>query len=59
MHWIAQQIVALATAYQAMVVERRYRARASEAAALGELLGCPALAGDDELANAFRRVLAR
>jgi len=53
----AQQIVAVATAYQAMVVERRYRARVSEAEALGELLGCPALLYDRKLAAAFGRVL--
>ncbi|MCX6363401.1 MAG: GAF domain-containing protein [Actinobacteria bacterium] len=53
----AQQIVALATAYQAMVVERQYRARASEAEALRELLGCPALLYDRGLAAAFARVL--
>jgi diguanylate cyclase (GGDEF)-like protein len=53
----AQQIVALATAYQAMVVERRYRPRVSEAEALGELLGCPALLYDRKLAAAFERVL--
>jgi diguanylate cyclase (GGDEF)-like protein len=53
----AQQIVALATAYQAMVVERKYRARASEAEALGKILGCPALLHDHTLAAAFERVL--
>ena len=53
----AQQIVALATAYQAMVVERQYRARVSEAEALSELLGCPALLYDRKLATAFGRVL--
>jgi len=53
----AHQIVAFATAYQAMVVERQYRARVSEAEALGELLGCPALLYDRKLATAFGRVL--
>jgi hypothetical protein len=53
----AQQIVALATAHQAMVVERQYRARVSEAEALSELLGCPALLYDRKLAAAFERVL--
>ena len=51
----AQQIVALATAYQPMVVERQYRARVSEAEALSELLGCPALLYDRKLATAFGR----
>ena len=55
----AQQIVALATAYQEMVVERRYRPRISEAEALSELLGCPALLYDQTLAAAFERVLDR
>ena len=53
----AQQIVALATAYQALVVERQYRARVSEAEALSEFLGCPALLYDRKLAAAFERVL--
>jgi len=54
----AEQIVALAAAYQELVTERPYRSRISEAEALDELLGCPALADDAELAGAFRRVLA-
>lgn len=55
----AQQIVALAAAYQAMVVERHYRTRVSEAEALSELLGRPALLCDRRLATAFGRVLGR
>jgi two-component system cell cycle response regulator len=54
----AQQIVALATACQAMVVERQYRTRVSGAEALSELLGRPALLYDRKLATAFGRVLS-
>ena len=56
---LAGRIVALAEAYQAFVTDRPYRARISEAEALDELLGCPALAGERELARAFEQVLAR
>lgn len=55
----AGRIVALAEAYQRFVTERPYRARISEVEALDELLRCPALQGDDELARAFKQVLAR
>jgi hypothetical protein len=54
----AGRIVALAEAYQAFVTHRPYRARISEAEALDELLRCPALSGEDELARAFEHVLA-
>ncbi len=53
------KIVALAETYQALVTERPYRPRISEAEALDELLTCPALRGEDELARAFEQVLAR
>ena len=55
----AGMIVALAETYQALVTERPYRARISEAEALDELLKCPALSGEAELARAFEQVLAR
>ena len=55
----AGTIVALAEAYQAFVTDRPYRARISEAEALDELLHCPALSGEEELARAFEQVLAR
>jgi diguanylate cyclase (GGDEF)-like protein/excisionase family DNA binding protein len=55
----AGKIVTLADAYQAFVTDRPYRARISEAEALEELLRCPALSGEDELARAFEQVLAR
>ena len=55
----AGKIVALTQTYQALVTERPYRARISEAEALEELLMCPALEGEDELARAFEQVLAR
>ena len=55
----AGRIVALAEAYQAFVTDRPYRARISEAEALDELLGCPAVSGEEELARAFEQVLAR
>ena len=55
----AGKIVALAETYQALVTERPYRARISEAEALDELLRCPALSGEVELARAFEQVLAR
>jgi hypothetical protein len=54
----AGKIVALTETYQALVTERPYRARISEAEALDELLRCPALRGEDELARAFSQVLA-
>ncbi len=53
----AGRIVALAETYQALVTERPYRARISEAEALDELLKCPALSEEDELARAFSEVL--
>ncbi|NLE22447.1 MAG: diguanylate cyclase [Actinobacteria bacterium] len=53
------KIVALAAAYQELVIERPYRARISEAEALDDLLRCPAMRGEDELARAFTQVLAR
>ncbi len=55
----AGQIMAVAAAYQAMVAERPYRARLSEAEALEELLHCPALRYDGQLAAAFERVLSQ
>lgn len=55
----AGRIVALTAAYESIVTDRPYRARISEAEALDELLGCPALRGEDELTRAFRHVLAR
>jgi diguanylate cyclase (GGDEF)-like protein len=55
----AGRIAALAEAYQAFVTDRPYRARISEAEALEELLRCPALNGEQELARAFEQVLAR
>ncbi len=55
----ARLIVALATAYQELVAERPYRSRISEAEALDELLKCPELSADDDLARAFARVLTR
>jgi len=55
----AGKIVALTETYQALVTERPYRARISEAEALDEFLTCPALAEEDELARAFEQVLAR
>jgi hypothetical protein len=55
----AGRIVTLAEAYQAFVTDRPYRARISEAEALEELLRCPALGGEKELARAFEQVLAR
>ena len=55
----AGKIVALAETFQASVTERPYRARISEAEALDELLKCPALAGETELARVFEQVLAR
>jgi diguanylate cyclase (GGDEF)-like protein/excisionase family DNA binding protein len=55
----AGKIVALTETYQALVTERSYRARISEAEALDELLKCPALRGESELARAFEQVLAR
>ncbi len=53
------KIVALTAAYQELVMERPYRLRISEAEALDELLRCPAMRGEDELARAFAQVLAR
>jgi hypothetical protein len=50
--------MALAATYQELVTERPYRARISEAEALDDLLRCPALRGEDELASAFKQVLA-
>ena len=58
-HAPAERIVALAEAYQSFVTDRPYRARISEAEALEELLRCPALNGEEELARAFEQVLAR
>ena len=55
----AAKIVEIAETYQALVTERPYRARISEAEALDELLRCPALSGEAELARAFKQVLAR
>ncbi len=55
----AGKIVALAETFQAFVTERPYRARISEAEALDELLRCPALTGEAELARVFEQVLAR
>ena len=55
----AGKIVALAETFQAFVTERPYRARISEAEALDELLECPALTGEAELARVFEQVLAR
>jgi hypothetical protein len=55
----AGKIVALTETYQTLVTERPYRARISEAEALDELLKCPALSGEAELARAFEQVLAR
>jgi diguanylate cyclase (GGDEF)-like protein len=55
----AGKIVALAETFQAFVTERPYRARISEAEALDELLKCPALTGETELARIFEQVLAR
>jgi|GEM_PF-377649 len=55
----AGRIVALAEAYQELVTERPYRARISEAEALDDLLRCPALRGEVELARAFEHVLSR
>jgi diguanylate cyclase (GGDEF)-like protein len=55
----AGKIVALTETYRALVTERPYRARISEAEALDELLKCPALGGEAELARAFEQVLAR
>jgi diguanylate cyclase (GGDEF)-like protein/excisionase family DNA binding protein len=54
----ASRIVALAETYQAFVTDRPYRARISEAEALDELLRCPALDGEEDLARAFEQVLA-
>ena len=54
----AAKIVGIAETYQALVTERPYRARISEAEALDELLRCPALSGEAELARAFEQVLA-
>ncbi len=56
---LAGRIVALVETYQTFVTDRPYRARISEAEALDELLGCPALGGEQELARAFEQVLAR
>ena len=58
-HSPAGKIVTLAEAYQAFVTERPYRARISEAEALEEILRCPALIDEEELARAFEQVLAR
>ncbi len=55
----AGKIVALTETYQTLVTERPYRARISEAEALDELLKCPDLRGEAELARAFEQVLAR
>jgi len=55
----AEQIVALAAAYQTLVAERPYRASISETEALAEILACPALTGDEELGRALERVLSR
>jgi diguanylate cyclase (GGDEF)-like protein/excisionase family DNA binding protein len=55
----AAKIVEIAETYQALVTERPYRTRISEAEALDELLRCPALSGEAELARAFEQVLAR
>jgi HD-GYP domain-containing protein (c-di-GMP phosphodiesterase class II) len=55
----AGRIVALAETYQGLVTERPYRARISEAEALDDLLRCPALRAEDQLARAFEQVLAR
>jgi len=55
----AAKIVEIAETYQALVTERPYRARISEAEALDELLRCPALEGESDLARAFELVLAR
>jgi diguanylate cyclase (GGDEF)-like protein len=54
----ADRIVALAAAYQSFVTDRPYRARISEAEALEELLRCPALGGEEDLAHAFEQVLS-
>lgn len=58
-HDSAHRVVAVATAYEEMVVERAYRPQISEAEALEELLGCPALRDDPGIASALRNVLAR
>jgi HD-GYP domain-containing protein (c-di-GMP phosphodiesterase class II) len=55
----AGRIVFLADAYQAFVTGRPYRERVSEVEALDELVRCPALAGEEDLAHAFQQVLAR
>jgi diguanylate cyclase (GGDEF)-like protein len=55
---VARGVLNLAAAYQSMVAERPYRAQLSEAEALDELLGCPALRDDRRLAAAFERVLS-
>jgi len=52
------RIVALATAFEALVAEHPYRSRISEAEALEELLDDPLLEDDRELARAFERVLS-
>jgi len=54
----AAKIVEIAETYQALVTERPYRSRISEAEALDELLCCPVLLGEAELARAFEQVLA-
>jgi HD-GYP domain-containing protein (c-di-GMP phosphodiesterase class II) len=55
----AQRVVALAAAYQEIVLERPYRPQLSEAEALDEFLGLPAVRGDSVLAVAFATVLGR
>jgi hypothetical protein len=55
----AGRIVALAEVYQSLVTDRPYRARISEAEALDELLRCPSLGEEEDLARAFEQVLAR
>jgi diguanylate cyclase (GGDEF)-like protein/excisionase family DNA binding protein len=55
----AHKVVALATAYQAMVADRPYRPQVSEAEALAELLACPALLHDRAIAEAFSGVLSQ
>jgi hypothetical protein len=55
----AQRVVALAAAYQTIVLERPYRPQLSEAEALDEFLDSPAAHEDRVLAAAFATVLGR
>jgi diguanylate cyclase (GGDEF)-like protein/excisionase family DNA binding protein len=55
----AQQLAALAAAYEALVTRPPYRPQISESEALEELRTCPPVTCDARVAEAFERVLGR